>query len=336
MERMKQIFQFSTWAKVATRITLVCLIISSAPAQAQTQIDIATAYPAGNFHVLNLQTFAKEVTNATNGKLVVQVHPGGSLVKAQDIRKAVTEGKVTAGEVFGPSMSGVNMVFGLDALPFLATNYPSALKLWKVTEKSVDAKLAAEGLTLLMSVPWPPQGLFTKKPLVSAKDMDGLNMRENSPPIKRFAELIGTKPVNIETPELASAAKAGKFDLVFTSAAQGMDTKLAESLPYFYQANAWLPRNLVFINSKVFNTLPRDQQLTLIKLAGKAEERGWSMSEKFAQTTATELGKSGAKVSPLPASIQNKLQRSGNQLASDLLRKSDPALMSVLSDFFMQ
>ena len=115
-----------------------------------------------------------------------------------------------------------------------------------------------------------------------------------------------------------------------------MDTKLAESLPYFYQANAWLPRNLVFINSKVFNTLPRDQQLTLIKLAGKAEERGWSMSEKFAQTTATELGKSGAKVSPLPASIQNKLQRSGNQLASDLLRKSDPALMSVLSDFFMQ
>ncbi len=161
---------------------LICMQVAFiTPAVAQTKIDLASSYPENNFHVVNLQYFAKEVSNATNGQLIVKIHPDGTLVKPAEARKAVTDGKIAAAEMFGPSLASTDMVFSLDAIPFLATTYPSALKLWKATENIVVAKLAKQGLTLLMSVPWPPQGLFSSKPLNSTKDLEGLTMRENSP-----------------------------------------------------------------------------------------------------------------------------------------------------------
>jgi TRAP-type transport system periplasmic protein len=304
-------------------------------AHAQSTVDIASSYPEGNFHVTNLQQFAADVQSASGGKLLLKVHAGGSLAKAADIRKKVTEGTVAMGEVFGPSLSALHGAFALDAVPFLATNYTTARKLWKTLESTVEAKLATEGLTLLASVPWPPQGLFSSKPIVLPKEMEGLAMRENSPPVKRLAELVGTKPVRIETPDLAAAARERKFDLVFTSAAQGIDTKLYETLPYFYQANAWLPRNLLFVNQKTFNALPREQQLSIVKLAGKAEERGWEMSERFAQTSTQALAQAGGKVAPLPPAVRTRLERLGNQIARETVEKSDPQLMVLVSRFLL-
>ncbi len=323
----------STGIQAVTLLTVALLTaLPATRVTAQTTtIDIASPYPEGNFHVLNLQQFAQDVGAATGGAVEVKVHPNGSLAKAADIRKAVTDGKVAAGEVFGPSLSSLHGVFGLDAIPFFVTNYTAARKLWKASETMVQNKLANEGLTLLMSVPWPPQGLFAGKPIVTPKDLEGLTMRENSPPLKRLAELVAAKPVRVETPDLAATAKDGKLDLVFTSAAQGMDTKLAASLSHYYVANAWLPRNVVFINTRAFKALPVEHQQTITRLAGRAEERGWAMSEEFAQSTTKALEKSGAKVAPLMPEVRSRLERMGNQIASEVLKAGDPELWSLAS-----
>jgi TRAP-type transport system periplasmic protein len=310
-------------------LAVLALPASNVAAQATTTLDIATAYPEGNFHVLNLQQFAQDVEAATRGAVKVKVHPGGTLAKAPDIRKAVTEGRIAAGEVFGPSLSSLHGVFGLDGIPFFATNYTAARKLWKASEAMVISKLDGEGLTLLMSVPWPPQGLFAAKPITIPKDLVGLWMRENSPPLKRLAELIDAKPVRVETPELAAAAKEGKLDLVFTSAAQGIDTKLAQSLKHYYLANAWLPRNVVFINSKTLAALPKEQQQTILDLAKRAETRGWAASEAFAESSTKALQQAGALVSPLPAEVKSRLERMGNQVASEVLKSGDPELWAL-------
>ena len=302
---------------------------ANAAAQAITTLDIATAYPDGNFHVVNLQQFAQDVEAATRGAVKVKVHPGGSLAKAPEIRKAVTDGRIAAGEVFGPSLSSLHGVFGLDGIPFFTTNYTAARKLWKASEAMVMSKLEGEGLTLLMSVPWPPQGLFAVKPIATPKDLAGLSMRENSPPLKRLAELVDAKPVRVETPELAAAAKEGKLDLVFTSAAQGLDTKLAQSLKHYYLANAWLPRNVVFMNSKTLASLPKDQQQTILELAKRAESRGWTASEAFAESSTKALQQAGALVSPLPPEVKSRLERMGNQVASEVLKSGDPELWAL-------
>jgi TRAP-type transport system periplasmic protein len=317
--------QAKSWVSAAA-----LAIFSVGVAYAETKWDVVTGYPETSFHVKNLRQFAQELSEATGGQLQLTVHPGGSLVKAPDIRKAVSDGKAAVGEVFGPSMSAVHGVFGLDAIPFLATDYKSARSLWKQVEPLAARKLNDQGYTLLMSVPWPPQGIFASRELKSVRDLEGLRMRENSPPVKRLAELAGAKPVRVETPDLATSAKAGNLDLVFTSAAQGLDTKLTESMPYFYQANAWLPRNFVFVSTAAYSKLTPQQQAAVQRTAGRAEERGWQLSEQSVKTNMADLAKAGAKIAPLPEAVKTKLDRLGTQIARETLQQADPELMGLV------
>lgn len=315
-----------------------------ASAQGAGKLELATAYPASSFHVQNLERWAVELADPPaagsaprgSGAVGLKVHPAGSLIKAPEIRSAVQSGKVALGEVFGPSLASLHGVFGLDAIPFLATNYTVAAKLWKTVRAKAAAALEAQGLVLVFSVPWPPQGLFSAKPLASMSDVAGLRMRENSPPVKRLAELGGMKPVWVETPDLAAAAASGAIDLVFTSAAQGMDTKLYEKLPYFYETNAWLPRNVVLMHAATLAALPAAQRQAVLDSAQRAEERGWQASAAFARSTTEALAKlPGTKVAAPTPALRSRLERIGNQIGGEMLRAGDPELLSLTASFLI-
>ena len=83
------------------------LLALSIPTLAQTKWDLPSAYPASNFHTENLEQFSRDVDKATNGKLKLQVHPGASLFKAPEIKRAVQGGQAQAGRRSRcPSRSG--------------------------------------------------------------------------------------------------------------------------------------------------------------------------------------------------------------------------------------
>lgn len=307
------------------------LAASCAAWAAPIEWKLATGYPDSSFHVVNLRQFASDVEKASAGKLRIKVHSGGSLIKAGEIRKAITDGTVDAGEMFGPSFGALHPAFALDALPFLATSYPAAQRLSNAARPTVRDQLASQGYVLLYSVSWPPQGLFSNKPIRSAADFQGLRIRENSPPVKRLAELLGGTPVRIETPELEAAIKDKKIDAVFTSAAQGVDTQMYKSLPYFYTANAWLPRNIVVVSKKSFDALGPAVQETLMKIAVAAEANGEKLSEENARDTVEQLRKAGANVDALPFALRGELDRLGDKVATEMLSKQkDSGLISIL------
>lgn len=327
--RRRLVVSAGAWAAAS-----VAMPVLAPGARAQSPLDLATAYPNGNFHVENLKQFAEDLATRTQGKLGVRIHAGGSLVKAPEILAAVRSGKVALAEVFGPSLASLNAVFALDAVPFLVTNYDSARKLWAATREKARTVLRADGLELLMSIPWPPQGLFSAVPLMLASDLRGLRMRENSPPVKRLAELAEAVPVRVETPDLAAAAAEGKIDLVFTSAAQGLDTRLPERLPHYYEANAWLPRNVVLMHRATWEGLPAAQRDLLGKAAQQAEERGWAASAVFARSTTETLVKQrGVKHALLTPNVRTRLERLGNRIGGETLRSGDAELLSLAGGF---
>lgn len=316
----------------ATGLWLTC-VMASGSTWAQVKWDLATGYPESSFHVKNLREFAKDVEARTNGKINITVHPGGTLIKAPDVRQSVIDGKVAVGEVFGPSLSAIHPVFGLDAIPFLATTYPAARKLWNLARPLTEKKAAGQGFAMLYSVPWPPQGMFSSKEIRTVGDLQSMNMRENSPSVKKLAESLGAKPVLVETPDLVSAVQSGKVSLVFTSAAQGVDTKMWENLPWFYQTNAWLPRNAVIINKKALDALAPEQRDAVIRAAGAAEERGWQMSEQNAKDTLKALKDNGAKIGLMDGSVRSRLDKTGTTLSGEALKRADPELLQVLSSY---
>ena len=318
--------------RVAICVWLGC-VLASGSTWAQVKWDLATGYPESSFHVKNLREFAKDVLARTNGQVSITIHPGGTLVKAPDVRQSVVDGKIAVGEVFGPSLSGIHPVFGLDAIPFLATTYPAARKLWNLARPLTEKKAAGHGFAMLYSVPWPPQGMFSSKEIRTISDLQSMNMRENSPSVKKLAESLGANPVLVETPDLVSAVQSEKISLVFTSAAQGVDTKIWEKLPWFYQTNAWLPRNAVIINKKALDALVPEQRDAVIRAAGAAEERGWQMSEQNAKDTFKALKDNGAKIGLMDGSVRSRLDKTGTALSGDALKRADPELLQVLSSY---
>jgi TRAP-type transport system periplasmic protein len=158
-------------------LTFSLSLIAAASALAQTKWDLPSAYPATNFHTENLVQFASDVDKATAGKLKITVHPGASLFKAPEIKRAVQTNQAQAGEILLANFQNEWQLFGADGLPFLADSYDEAAKLWRVQKPMLEKKLGEQGMSVLYAVPWPPQGLYAKKPINSGADLKGYKWR---------------------------------------------------------------------------------------------------------------------------------------------------------------
>jgi len=287
------------------------------PAFAQTKWDLPTAYPANNFHTENIQQFAADVDKATAGKLKITVHPNASLFKAPEIKRAVQGGQAQAGEILLVNFENEDPMYGLDGIPFLATSYGTAFKLYKASRKTLDDHLAKQGMKVLFAVPWPPQGIYSKRTLNSVADMKGLKWRAYSPATSKIAELVGAQPVTVQAAEVSQALATGVMDSMMTSGATGYDSKSYEHIKNFYDTQAWLPKNAVIVNQKAFDALDKATQSALLKAAADAEGRGWKISE---EKNGWYLA--GMSVIVPSEQLTADLRKVGNFMLAEWLRKS--------------
>src|SRR5688500_15541670 len=206
-------------------VAALALSFGGSVALAQTKWDMPTAYPVSNFHTENLAQFVADVDKATGGKLKIQIHANASLFKAPEIKRAVQGGQAQMGEILLVNFSNEDPMFELDGLPFLATGYGDAMKLYKASHKALDERFGKQGIKLLLTVPWPPQGIYSKKLINSAADMKGLKWRAYSPATAKIAELVSAQPVTIQAAELSQALATGVVDSFISSGSTGYDTK---------------------------------------------------------------------------------------------------------------
>jgi TRAP-type C4-dicarboxylate transport system substrate-binding protein len=292
------------------------------PAPAQTKWNLPAAYPPDNPHSENLALFAKDVAAATDNKLQIIVHAGASLFKAPEIKRAVQTGQAQIGEVLLSLHENEDPIYGVDVIPFLATSYPESMKLWQASKPAIEKKLASQGLMLLFAVPWAPQGIYAKKEINSVDDMKGLKWRAYNVGTARIGELVGAQVVTVQAAELAQALATGVVNSFITSAATGYDSKAWESMTHFYDTQAWIPKNVTFVNKAAFDALDKPTQEALLKVAATAETRGWKMWQEKAGWYLDQLKSHGMKVLPPSDTLKSGLKKVGDQLTADWLKKA--------------
>ena len=296
--------------------------VATPAAIAQTKWDMPTAYPANNFHTENIQKFAGDVDRATGGKLKITVHSNASLFKAPEIKRAVQGGQAQAGEILLVNFENEDPLYGIDGVPFLATSYGEAMKLHKASRKALEDKLAKQGMKLLYTVPWPPQGIFTSRTLNGVADMKGLKWRAFSPATSKIAELVGAQPVTVQAAEVSQALATGVIDSYMSSGATGYDSKSYEHIRKFYDAQAWLPKNAVIVNQTAFDALDKPAQAALLKSAAEAETRGWKLSEEKNAWYVDQLKAKGMIIVKPSDQLMADLRKVGNLMLAEWLRKS--------------
>ena len=314
-------------------IMFVASLVLGASAQAQTRWDLPAAYPATNFHSVNLASFAADVDKATAGKLKITVHPGASLFKAPEIKRAVQGGQAQMGEILLAAYQNEWQMFGADGLPFLATSYDASMKLYKAQKPILEKKLGEQGLMLLYAVPWPPQGIYSKKPLASAADLKGSKWRAYSPATSRIAELVGAQPVTVQAAELSQALATGVVENNMTSGATGVDSKLYEHLKHYYDVQAWLPKNAVIVNKRAFDALDKPTQQAVLQAGAAAEARGWAESSKVNADTLAVLKAKGMVVEPPSTALKADMQKVGESMVKEWLDKAGPEGQAMLDAY---
>ncbi len=296
--------------------------------------DMALAYGAGNFHSANAAEFAKNVTEKSGGKLTIVTHPGGSLFKGGEIFRAVRTGQAQIGERFMSALGKEDPLLEVDSQPFLATSYDDAMKLYKASKSEIVKGLDEKGLIFLYAVPWPAQGLYSKKAINSVGDLKGLKFRAYNSATIRIAELTGMAPTKIEAAEISQAFSTGAVESMITSPTTGKNSKIWENgVGYFYDIAAWFPKNMVIVNKDAWNKLDSATQKLVMNEAALAERKGWDLSKKGNVADKKALSNAGMKVGKVNSALQKHFQKVGATMADEWKTKAGARGVSVLAAY---
>jgi TRAP-type C4-dicarboxylate transport system substrate-binding protein len=318
--------------------TLALLAATSAAmlsinAQAATTWDLPSAYPSSNLHTQNLEQFIKDVDQLSGGDLKITLHSNASLFKAPEIKRAVQGNQAQMGEILLTNFANEDPIYALDGLPFLATGYDAAWKLYQAQKEALQKKLASQGMMLVYTVAWPPQGIFANKDIKTVDGLKGVKWRAYSPVTARIAELVGAQPVTIQQSELAQAMATGVVDAFMTSGSTGWDTKTYEYIKKFYDTQAWLPKNAVIMNKKAYDKLPEKDQKALMQAAETAEKRGWDSSREKTQWYLDNLAKNGMEIIKPSDALMQGLDKVGETMLNEWLKRAGPDGQKVIDAY---
>lgn len=312
---------------------IVLSLFLTSTSNAVEKWDMPMAYSATNFHSENGVMFADAVRIATGGEIDITVHAGGSLFKGGEIKKAIQTGQVPIGERLLSGHQNESLIFGTDSIPFLATSYEDSAKLYKYLRPELEKILDKQGLVLLYAVPWPSQGLYFNKEINSVADTKGIKFRSYNNSTARIAELMGMLPVQVEAAELSQALATGVASSFVSSGATGYDRKVWEHLSHFYEVNAWLPRNYVMVNKKVWNKLSEKNRNIIMGVAKMAEAAGTARSEQLSGWYLTQLAANGMTVTKAEGQLRADLESIGKTMSDEWISNAGSVGKKIIDGF---
>lgn len=277
-----------------------------------------SGYPDGSMPVASLRLFAGELAKQGCG-IRIQVRPSDTGGRPGNIWEAVRRGAVPAGMLIASGLADVDPLFSLDSLPFLATDFAGSRRLYQAARPYLQQRLAAHGIELLYAVPWPPQGLFSDRPIDSAQALHGLRFRTYNPTTTRLAAMLETLPRSVDGSELPAALATRQIQAMFSSAASGVDFAVWRYFSHFYDLRGWLPLNLVIASRSALNALPEEDRVALKQAAARAEEQGWQASATLHESSLAALAAKGIIVQSPSLQLKEDLSVLGGALTNEWL-----------------
>lgn len=295
--------------------------------------DMPTPYGDTTFHTQNIMQFADDVRAATNDGLDITIHSAGSLFPHSEIKGAVRNRSVPMGEFFLSTLSNEDLAFGMDSQPFVATSYDDAQKLWDAQRPVITELLAEQGLMPLFSVPWPAQGLYTNGEIKTVEDLNGLRFRAYNAALEEFATLAGAAPVQVEASDIPQAFSTGQVSAMITSPSTGVNSTAWDFVTHYSPINAWVPKNIVVVNQRMFDGLDADTQAAVMAAAKVAETRGWDMSKAEAETQTAALAQNGIIVYEPSAELVTGLQAIGATMLTSWNENASDSAKAILEAY---
>lgn len=283
------------------RIAAILLLSSllSAPAMSQQVWRAATEYPATAMPGEGLARFAQLVGEATGGRLVVEPgYDGPDGLKSATIPAAVEAGKIAVGDAFGGALSGLDPIFQLSSLPFLATSLEQARALRDAARPRYEAAFARLGQILVYTTPWPPSGLWTRRPVTTSAELRGLAIRTYDATSTTVLRDAGAAPVELSFGDTMPRLKDGSLNAVLSSGDGGAGRRLWEYLPHFTAINYAMPLSFTTVSRAALEALDPATRGAVLEAGRKTEALQWQALETRTARNEAVMRASGVTIQP--------------------------------------
>ena len=318
---------------IRSLLTVAALGVAAFPAAAENW-DMSLPWPDGNFHTANAKTFADAVAEATDGRVTITVHSGGSLgFGGPEMLGAVRDGLVPIGDVYLSQQVGEEPLLGIESIPFLVNSYEELANLHEHFRPVVDEVAARNNQKVLYMVPWPAPGIFSKINATSLDDFAGVKIRTYNATTTELFNKIGMTSVQMPWGEVVPSLAAGTIDGVTTSASSGVDGAFWEFLGYFYPTGHVWSSDAITVNLDAWGTLSAEDQATIETLAAELEPTFWEVSKAEDAAKMAILAENGLNSVP-PSDDMIAAMREAVASMTDEFMEANPDAKPVLEAFF--
>jgi TRAP-type C4-dicarboxylate transport system substrate-binding protein len=213
----------SIWAIVA----LAAALAFPAPATSQVSWQMTTEYPQSSISGIGLATFAKLVSNYTDGRIAATIAYDNDLkVVSAEMPRAAQEQRITGGDAFAGALAAIDPVFGLPSLPFVVQSVDVAQSVNTRARPLYEKALQSKGLKLLYLTIWPSTGIWSDSPLANADDLRRLAIRTYDASSTEVMRAAGASPELLPLNDAVAALREHRLNAFLTSGDGGAGRKL--------------------------------------------------------------------------------------------------------------
>lgn len=282
-----------------TRQILISTLLGATlatPALAVTW-DLSSEYPATSLQGLTAENFAELVTEKTGGEVEIIVHHGGALgYKSVDQFDAVGDGAVQAASSAFVAWTGIDPIFQLSSLPFLAPTLDDVARLYDLALPEYQAVFADNNQMLLIATPWPSSGMWGNKEFAAPADLERLRLRTYDVASTETMRNAGAFPVQISWADVPAQLSTNAIDSVLTSANGGIGVQMWEYQSHFTNVNYVSSLQGIHVNLDAFEALSPEQQAAVREAAAGAQANGWQLLADSVDADYATLEENGVTV----------------------------------------
>jgi TRAP-type C4-dicarboxylate transport system substrate-binding protein len=311
------------------------LAFSTAASAATVKWDMANEYQESSIHGQGQKVFADTLMKESGGSIVVTNHFGGSIgYKSKEHFDAVGDGALPIANTSMGQVAGIEPIFLLSSLPFLVGSADDAKLLWEVAKPHYEAVFAKHNQVLLYASPWPPAGIWSKKPVLSSSNLSGLKIRAWDASGTRTLKTAGAAAVQMSWADVVPQLSSGGIEAVLTSAEGGVNAKFWEHLSHFNAINYSMSLNMTHVNKDAFDALSAEQKAAVMKAAEVAGDAAWAaLAERVGQNYKDMRANGITVAETVPAGFLGELNAAGDGVYDDWLSKVGDTGKAILDEY---
>jgi len=223
----------------------------------------------------------------SNGRISLELYPGGQLGNETDMMQQINTGSVDMGFITAAQLSSSSAAFGAWLLPFVIESHQQAYELMQSDEaRALFDTLTNDNVHGLGYMTSGFRYMLSTKPIESMEQLKGLKLRTTpSPTILDYWTALQASPTPMPLTEVYTSMQTGVIDAVDIDSESLVNEKLSEVAKHLTPDKHMYWASAILINKDRWNSLSEEDK----KLIEEAVATAMKENIEYVETIEADL-----------------------------------------------